>query len=130
MDFLSDFVNVLLFTLWIFIFVAFIMLVVRILTDIFRDSTLGGGAKALWVILVIILPALGSLIYLIARGKGMAERNVAEAQAIHTAQVDYTRSLVGEANGPAADIKAAKGLLEAGTITQAEFDKLKAKALA
>lgn len=129
MDFLSDFVNVLLFTLWIFIFVAFIMLVVRILMDIFRDSTLGGGGKTLWVIFVIFLPILGSLIYLIARGKGMAERQIAEAQAMHTAQVEYTRSLVSEGSSPAADIKAAQHLLDAGTINQAEFDKLKAKAL-
>ncbi|WP_430868133.1 PLD nuclease N-terminal domain-containing protein [Demequina aurantiaca] len=130
MDFLSDFVNVLLYTLWIFVFVLFIMLVVRILMDIFRDASLGGGGKTLWVIFVIFLPVLGALIYLIARGKGMTERNIADAQAMHTAQVEYTRSLVSEGTGAAADIKSAHALLEAGAINQAEFDKLKAKALA
>ncbi|WP_062210623.1 PLDc N-terminal domain-containing protein [Demequina oxidasica] len=130
MDFLGDFLNVLLFTLWIFIFISVIMLVVRILMDIFRDHDLSGWGKTGWTFLIIVFPLIGALIYLIARGKGMAERNVKDAQAMHNAQVEYTRSLVNEASGPAADIKAAQDLLDAGTINQAEFDKLKAKALA
>jgi hypothetical protein len=130
MDFLGDFVNVLLWTLWIFVFVAFIMLVVRILMDVFRDSELGGWGKTGWVILVILLPILGSLIYLIARGQGMAKRDLAEAHEIHEAQVEYTRGLVGAASGPAAEIKGAHELLASGAITQEEFDALKAKALA
>lgn len=130
MDFASNFVNVLLYTLWIFVFVAFIMVIVRILMDIFRDSTLGGGGKTLWVLFVIILPILGALIYLIARGKGMAERQMKEAHDMQVAHAEYTRSLVSDMSGPAADIKAAQALLDGGTINEAEFAQLKAKALA
>lgn len=130
MDFFGDFVSILLYTLWIFVFVAVIMLIVRIFMDIFRDEELSGWGKFGWTILVILLPLLGSLIYLIARGDGMTKRQIAEAQAMHAAQVEYTRSLVAETSGPAADIKAAQALLDAGTINEADFEKLKAKALA
>lgn len=130
MDFLSDFLSILLFTLWIFIFIGFLIVVFRIVIDIFRDRTTNGWVKALWLILIFLLPALGSLIYLIARGKGMAERDYESAQAVRSAQVEYTKGLVAEATGPAAEIKAAKELLDAGTITEAEYAALKAKALA
>jgi hypothetical protein len=128
-DFLKDFVDILLWTLWIAIFVSFIFLVIRIIVDIFRDKSLGGIAKILWLLFVVYIPVLGSIIYLFARGQGMAQRDNQEAKALRAAQVEYTRGLVGEAAGPAGQILAAKELLEAGTITEAEFDKLKKKAL-
>lgn len=129
MDFLSNFVDVLLWTLWIFVFVSFILLVVRIITDIFRDSQLGGAGKTVWVIFVLMLPILGSLVYLIARGQGMAKRDLVQTAAIREAQAEYTRELVGSASDPTVQIKNAHELLAAGAITQAEFDTLKAKVL-
>lgn len=130
MDFLSDFLSILLYTLWIFIFIGFLIVVFRIVIDIFRDRTTNGWVKALWLILIFMLPALGALVYLIARGKGMAERDLESAQMARSAQVEYTKGLVAEATGPASEIKAAKELLDAGTITEAEYAALKAKALA
>lgn len=129
MDFLKDFANVLLFTLWIMIFISFIFLVVRIIADVFRDSTLSGVSKALWLLFIIVFPILGSLVYLFSRGTGMAARDAAQASAVRAAQVEYTKGLMGEA-GAASEISQAKELLDSGAITQAEFDALKAKVLA
>lgn len=130
MDFLSDFLSILLFTLFIFIWIGFLIVVFRIVIDIFRDRELNGWLKALWLVVILMLPALGALIYLIARGKSMAERDLESAQMARSAQVEYTKGLVAEATGPASEIKAAKELLDAGTITEAEYEALKAKALA
>ncbi len=128
-EFLSNFVDVLLFTLWIMVFIAFIFLVVRIIGDIFRDSGLGFIGKVFWLLFVIVFPVIGSLIYLIVRGAGMSRRDIEQAQRVRDAQVEYARGLVGEAAGPAAEIKAASELLDRGAITQDEFAALKAKAL-
>ncbi|WP_234998801.1 SHOCT domain-containing protein [Demequina sp. NBRC 110057] len=129
MEFFKSFLDLLFFSLWIFVLVAFFMVLFRVIVDIFRDRELGGFGKVLWLIAVLIFPFLGILIYLIARGKGMARRDVAQAAEVHAAQVEYTKGLMGEA-GPAGEIKAAKELLDSGAITQAEFDAIKAKALA
>lgn len=128
-EFLGHFVDILLFTLWIMIFVAFVFLVVRIIGDIFRDSGLGFIGKVFWLFFVIVLPVLGSLVYLIVRGAGMSRRELEQAQRVRDAQVEYARGLVGEAGGPVAEIKAASELLDRGAITQDEFNSLKAKAL-
>ncbi|WP_236683208.1 SHOCT domain-containing protein [Demequina sediminicola] len=128
MDFFADFLSILLFTLWIFVMVAFFVVIIRILMDIFRDHDLGGFGKTLWVLFVIFLPVLGALVYLIARGKGMAKRDADQAAQVHKAQVEYTKGLMSEAGG-ASEIKAAKELLDSGAITQEEFDALKAKAI-
>ncbi|MDN4472265.1 SHOCT domain-containing protein [Demequina zhanjiangensis] len=130
MDFLGDFFSILLFTLWIMVWVAFIFLVFRIIVDIFRDQELGGFAKFLWVLFVIVLPVLGALVYVIARGKSMTARDMEAAASARAAQVEYTKGLVAEATGPATEIKAAKELLDAGTISAEEYEALKAKALA
>jgi hypothetical protein len=107
---------------WIFIW---------IFIDIFRDHTLGGWAKALWVIFLIVLPFLGALIYLIARGGSMAKRQAKDAAAAAQANAAYIRDVAGtSAASPAAEIERAQGLLSSGAITQDEFDALKAKALA
>lgn len=111
----------------VFIFFAYLMALFSIITDIFRDSKLGGGWKAVWIFFLIFFPIVTALVYLIARGKGMGERQLAAAQQYKTAQDDYIKSVAG--TSPAEQISQAKALLESGAITQAEFDTLKAKAL-
>jgi Short C-terminal domain/Phospholipase_D-nuclease N-terminal len=113
-----------------FLFFAWFMCLFWVLGDIFRSKDLGGGAKTLWVIFVIIIPWLGILAYLIARGHGMHERQLEQAQAAQAAQAAYIQSVAAPSGGAASQIADAKGLLDSGAITQAEFDQLKAKALA
>jgi ABC-type Fe3+ transport system permease subunit len=93
---------------------------------------MGGGAKTVWCLFVIFVPFLGVLVYLIARGGGMSERAMEQQQEMRRQQDEYVRSVVATSTGgsSADQIAAAKQLLDAGTITQAEFDQLKAKALA
>ena len=122
------FVDFLLWALWLWIVVVCIWIFIWILIDIFRDHTLNGWAKAGWVILLVILPFLGALIYLIARGRSMAQREAQRASEAEQAGAEYIRSVAG--TSPAAEIERAQSLLAAGTITQAEFDAIKAKALA
>ncbi|WP_062205527.1 SHOCT domain-containing protein [Demequina salsinemoris] len=129
MDFIHNFFQILLFTLWIMVWVAFIFLVFRIIMDIFRDGELGGFRKFLWAAFVIICPVVGALVYVLVRGKSMSARDVAAAEQMRAAQVEYTKGLMTEA-GAAQEIKAAKELLDAGAITEAEFEAIKAKALA
>ena len=117
-----------LWTMFIFfLFIIWIWILITVFVDIFRRKDVGGGSKALWVIFVIILPYLGVLIYLIANHDGMADRNLAQVQQQKAATDDYIRSVSG---GSAAEIEKAKALLDSGAITQAEYDSLKAKALA
>jgi len=114
-----------------FIFVSWFMCLFWIFGDIFRSKDLGGGAKTFWVFFVILIPWLGILVYLIARGKGMHERQLEQMQAVQRAQTEYIKSVAAApATGAADQIVSAKGLLDSGTITRAEFDQLKAKALA
>ncbi|CAA0133678.1 Uncharacterised protein [Mycolicibacterium vanbaalenii] len=113
----------------IFAFIAYLMILFNILADLFwRDHKTSGLVKAIWVIFLIAIPYLTALVYLIVRGKGMAER--ARDQAVQAkAQTDeYIKQAAGRS--PAQEIADAKVLLEAGTITPAEFDALKARALA
>ena len=114
-----------------FLFFAWFMCLFWILGDIFRSRDIGGVAKTLWVLFVIFIPWLGILVYMIARGHGMQERQIEQAQAIQHAQNEYVRSVTaGASTTPADQITTAKGLLDRGAITQTEFDQLKAKALA
>ncbi|KRA23501.1 hypothetical protein ASD65_02995 [Microbacterium sp. Root61] len=113
------------YTLLVFYFVAYIYVVVLIIMDLFRDHTLNGWLKALWIIFLVFLPFLTALVYLIARGKGMAER--ARANRGIVAEADDYRPKAS--TSPADDIAQAKALLDAGTISQGEFDALKSKAL-
>ena len=114
-----------------FLFFAWVMCLFWVLGDIFRSSDLGGGAKTFWVIFVILLPWLGVLVYLIARGKGMQERQLEQAREMQAAQTEYIKSVAGSsASDAAGQISSAKALLDSGAITQAEFEALKAKALA
>jgi hypothetical protein len=98
--------------------------------DVFRDRTLNGWAKALWVIFLVFLPFLGALIYLIARGRGMAERNAARATAAQSEVDGYIRTTAGTGSSPSEEIAKAKALLDSGAITQAEYDAIKTKTLA
>ena len=113
-----------------FLFFAWFMCLFWVLGDIFRSRDLGGGAKTLWVIFVIIIPWLGILAYVIARGHGMQERQLEQAREVQAAQAAYIKSVAAPSGGSASQIGDAKGLLDSGTITHAEFDQLKAKALA
>jgi hypothetical protein len=99
-----------------------------VFSDLFRSKDLGGGAKTLWVIFIIVLPFLGMFVYLIARGHGMNERTLAAQQEMQQRQSEYIKSVAG--SSAADQIASAKGLLDSGAITQAEFDQIKAKALA
>jgi len=114
-----------------FLFFAWFMCLFWVLSDIFRSKDLGGGAKTLWVIFVIVIPWLGLLVYLIARGHGMHERQLEQAKQVQAAQADYIKSVTGSSSADVtSQISNAKGLLDSGAITQAEFDQIKAKALA
>ena len=120
-DFLVD-------VFWIYIFFAYLMVLFSIFRDIFSDHKLHGVAKAIWILVLIFIPFAGALVYLIARHKGMQERALAAAKAAQDSQSNYIKSVAGTSTTD--DIAKAKSLLDSGTINQAEFDQLKAKALA
>jgi magnesium-transporting ATPase (P-type) len=113
-----------------FLFFAWFMCLFWVFGDIFRSKDLGGGAKTFWVFFVILVPWLGILVYLIARGKGMQERQMEQAQQMQAAQANYIKSVAGSSGTATEQIASAKALLDSGTITQSEFDALKTKALA
>ena len=119
-----------LWTMFIFfLFVIWIWILITVFADVFRRKDIGGGMKAIWIIFVIVLPYLGVLVYLIANHDGMADRNIAQMQKQQQATDAYIQSVAGS-GGAAAEIEKAKGLLDSGAITQAEFDAIKQKALA
>jgi Phospholipase_D-nuclease N-terminal/Short C-terminal domain len=110
-----------------FAWLAWIWIAVTCFMDILRRNDIGGGHKALWVVFIILIPFLGVLVYLVAQHDGMRERSDQAVKAQKAAFDDYVREAAG---GPAAEIAKAKELLDSGTITQAEFDAIKAKATA
>jgi hypothetical protein len=113
----------------VFFMVIYFMMLFRIIMDVFRNHESSGWAKAGWLILLLFIPLITMLIYVIANGKGMAQRDVAQYQAAKQSQDDYIRSVAAPAD-PSAQIAKAHELLEKGAITQQEFDTMKAKALA
>jgi len=117
------------FIISFFLLMAYLMVLFQILTDLFRDKDLGGGMKAVWVFCLIFFPIVTSLIYLIVRGRSMAERNMASMQAAQADTEAYIRSVSASSASASDEIARAKGLLDSGAISQAEFDQLKAKAL-
>lgn len=125
MGFLSNFWDFVWMFLTIFVFMVYLFAIFAIIGDLFRDHKQSGWAKALWIIFLIVVPFLGALVYLIARGNGMAERQQATAAAAQKQADDYIRNVAGA--GAADEIAKAKALLDAGTINQAEFDAIKAK---
>jgi predicted ferric reductase len=119
--------------IWSFFFVFYLMILFHIIADLFRDKELSGWLKALWVVALIIFPFLTALIYLIARGRGMAERQSVDMQRAQAANEAYIRQVAGSngsGSSPTDQIARAKNLLDSGAITPAEFDRLKAAALA
>ena len=123
------FLEVLASMFFFFLFIIWIWILITVFSDIFRRRDLGGGSKTLWIIFVIVLPYLGVFIYLIANHDGMADRNIQQMQKQQQQTDAYIQSVAGS-GGAAAEIEKAKGLLDSGAITQAEFDALKQKALA
>jgi len=123
----DNFWNIIWLFFWSFAFIAYLFALFSIIGDLFRDHKLNGWWKALWIIFLIFVPFLTALIYLIARGPGMAERAQKQAREVQQAQESYIRHVAD--SSPADEIAKAKALLDNGTITQAEFDHLKARAL-
>jgi uncharacterized SAM-binding protein YcdF (DUF218 family) len=114
-----------------FLFFAWFMCLFWVIGDIFRSRDLSGVAKTFWVFFVIILPWLGILVYLIARGQGMQERQLEQAKEMHQAQAEYIKSVAGSTGtSPTDQIASAKSLLDSGAISATEYEQLKAKALA
>jgi type VI protein secretion system component VasK len=123
--FLDIFWSMLIFFLWI----AWFMLLFHIIGDVIRRRDASGMNKAAWLIFILFVPFLGVLVYLIANSDDMARRSIEQAEAQRQQMDDYVRTTAGS-TGAAGEIERAKGLLDSGAITQDEFEKLKAKALA
>jgi len=111
-----------------FAFVAYLMVMFWILTDLFRDRETSGLIKAVWIIVLILVPLLTSLVYLVVRGRGMAERSAQTAAEAKRQQDAYIRE-VATKSSPADQIAQARQMLDAGVISQSEYDRLKEKAL-
>lgn len=125
----ADFWSVLWYTVMIFAFIAYLIVLFMILTDLFRDHKLSAWWKVVWIIALVVFPYLSAFIYVIARGPGMAERSQLAQNAADAQAREYIREAAGTAT-PADQIATAKTLLDAGAITPAEFEAIKARALA
>ncbi len=112
----------------VFIWVAWIFLLIRILVDVFRRDV-SGLKKAAWTIFLVLVPFLGVLVYVIANGREMTQRDIAQARETQAQYDEYVRQTAG-GGGTTSEIARAKELLDSGAITQAEFDQIKQKALA
>ncbi len=124
----SNFWELLWLILGSFFLIAYLMVLFQIIVDLFRDTSIGGFSKAIWLISLIFLPMLTALIYVIFRGRGMADRRDAEGQRAKAEADQYIREVAQ--TSPADQIARAKALLNDGAITETEFAALKAKALA
>lgn len=118
------------FTVSFFLLMAYLVVLFQVLGDLFRDRETSGLVKAVWVFFLIVLPLLTSLVYLVARGRGMAERSLAAARTAQADTESYIRTVAGGAASPAEEIARAKELYDSGAIDQREYEGLKAKALA
>lgn len=118
------------FSLSFFLLMAYLLVLFQILGDLFRDRETSGFVKAVWVFFLIVLPLLTSLIYLIARGRGMAERSLNAARTAQAETDSYIRTVAAGSTSPAEEIARAKELYDGGVIDQREYEGLKAKALA
>lgn len=123
--FLEVFWTMIIFFAW----VAWIWMIVGIFTDIFRRHDASGWTKALWIVFLILVPFLGALVYLIVNGGGMAQRGAERSRQAQEHFAGYVQSVASQ-GGAATELSKAKELLDSGTITQGEFDSLKAKVLA
>jgi hypothetical protein len=113
---------------WSYIFISYLFVLLRIIGDIFQDSSLNGWLKAVWMIFLVFVPFLTALVYLIVRGRTMNERQRAAAERARGEADSYIRSVATQTS-PADEIAKAKALLESGSITQTEFESLKSRAL-
>jgi hypothetical protein len=127
MEFWSSFWNIIWYFISAFIFIAYLIALFSIITDLFRDRELSGGWKALWFIALIFISLPTALVYLIVRGKGMAERSRKNIEESTRAAEDYIRNVAQVS--PSEEIAKAKALLDAGTITAEEYEQLKRRAL-
>jgi hypothetical protein len=116
--------------LWFFLWIAWLMLLFKVIFDIFRSKDLGGGGKALWALFVIIVPWLGVLVYLIARGRSMTDRDLEAAKAQQDAFREYVVQTAGSGTSSAEEITKLAQLRDSGVLTDAEFAQQKAKLLA
>jgi hypothetical protein len=114
-------------TIWVFFLVMFIWLFIAIVSDLFRDHELSGVAKAVWVVGLVIFPLIGSLVYLIVRGGGMAQRSAAQAQAAQAQFDDYVRRTAATSGGAVGDLDRLAGLRASGAITDEEYATMKAR---
>jgi len=115
----------------IFFMIIYFMILFNIIFDIFRSHDMGGFAKAVWLIFILFIPLISMLVYVIVRGPGMAKRNQQMAEEAQKQQLEYAKQLVNQDGATTVDqIANAQKLLDSGAITQAEFDQIKAKALA
>ncbi|TQM63304.1 phospholipase D-like protein [Klugiella xanthotipulae] len=124
----SNIWDVIWFFFWAFAFIAYLMALFSVIGDLVRDRSLNGWWKAIWIIFLVFLPFLTVLVYLIARGRGMAERQATEAAKAQEAANNYIRQVASTA--PADEITKAKALLDSGAITPEEYTALKNRALA
>jgi hypothetical protein len=125
---MSNFWDAVLLMASTFVFVAYLVILFHVVVDLFRDSEMGGGSKAVWIVGLVFIPVLTSLLYILVRGRGMSERQRAALQRAKSDTDAYIREVA--AKSPADQIADAKKLLDAGTINADEFTRLKAKALA
>lgn len=124
---MEQFWNVIWLFFWGFAFVSYLFALFAVITDIFRDRELSGWLKAVWILFLVFVPFLTVLVYLIARGRSMADRQAKSAQQAEAATTEYIRSVASAS--PTQEIAKAKELLDAGTLTQGEFEAVKAKVL-
>lgn len=124
---MEQFWSVIWMLFWAFAFVAYLFALFAVITDIFRDHELSGWLKAVWILFLVFVPFLTVLVYLIARGRSMTERQAKSAQRAEAATTEYIRSVAGAS--PSREIAQAKELLDAGTLSQDEFEAVKARAL-
>lgn len=125
---MSNFWDVVWLMISTFVFIAYLLVLFQVVTDLFRDTELGGGFKVLWIIGLVFLPFLTAFLYIITRGHGMAARQHAAVQRAKTETESYIKHIA--AKSPAEQIADAKALLDAGTINADEYATLKTKALA
>lgn len=129
MEFWENIWNIIWATFAIMVFFAYLIVLFQVIVDLFRDRELSGWWKTLWILGLVFLPFITLVVYLLARGRGMADRELASRQAAQESMDNYVRSVAGPTTS-AGEIAKAKELLEAGTITEPEFVRIKEHALA
>lgn len=112
-----------------FLFMSYLILFFQVVGDLFRDREVSGAMKVIWIVLLIVFPFLSLLVYLLTRGKGMAERQMQQAQEAQKAFDAYVKQAAGTGGGAASELANAKAMLDSGAISADEYEKLKAKIL-